>query len=402
MDFIKLFKNYSFQNGSKDLKTHLLIIPLSLIIGVNCTIFLYSLDYVTALFQSYQSLLFLMPLVGIFIVFQYQRYGQAYERGNDVIYESIKDPSLPKLSLIKSILIYFTTLLTHLVGGSAGREGTALQISAPFADLLTGKFNIGTSGRKLLMICACAGGFGAVFGTPWAAGIFSIEVSKQVKLSFRYLLPTLLCAHLSNGVGILLKAPHTDYPVEFFNEVNLKISISLIAFAISIALLSKSYQWINDHFKSLAGRLMKSHYYRIGLGSLFLIFLFLIEGSGRYYGLGIPYIQEAFQTHANTNDFLLKSLFTIFTLGIGFKGGEATPLFFIGASFGSFLSVYFGLPVDFLAALGFVALFGIFTKTPIASAIMAMELFGMWILPYALLICGIGALIYNGLLQKEV
>jgi H+/Cl- antiporter ClcA len=380
--WIKIIKSELFVTG----RLLPYCIAMSVVIGIICTIFLVTLDWVTLFFNQHRHLIYALPLVGVLIVFLYDRFGKGFISGNDTIYKAIEDPILPILPTAKTVLIYITTLLTHIVGGSAGREGTAIQMSAPLADWMYEKFRLEPFQRKALLIAAVAGGLGAVFATPLAGAIFSFEVWKCKLPRIHQVLLALMTAYASSGVGSALSAPHTVYLVKRYQIESLNGWVMLLLLAMALLIWSLLYKKLYAVMIYYGKLIFVNRYYRIILGGLILMIFMVMEGSYKYCGLGVPEIQKAMISPASASDFILKTLLTIGTLSVGYRGGEATPLFFIGATLASFLSTYLGLPQDFLAAIGFVTFFGLYTNTPLASAFMGMELFGYAMLPYTLLV----------------
>jgi len=269
------------------------------------------------------------------------------------------------------------TLITPLLGGSAGREGTAVQMGGAISDQFTTIFKLNPSERKTILVLGISAGFASVFGTPLAGAIFALEVLYFSKINFRSILTSFIVAYVAFYTVEFWKVEHTHYSIPVIPEMSFAnlfwIIITGILFGLTAMLFSKT-----THFwHRLFSKSIKYAPLRPFIGGVILALSIYIIGTTKYIGLGIPIIVDAFR-HADANyDFLLKILFTGFTLGAGFKGGEVTPLFFIGATLGSALSVFIPLPVALLAGMGFVAVFSGATHTPIACSIMGMELFGI-------------------------
>ena len=306
----------------------------------------------------------------------YNYYGKTAVKGNNLILEEYENPQ-KTIPLLMAPLVLIGTLITHLFGGSAGREGTAVQMSTAISDQLTRVFKLDNSERKTILILGISAGFASVFGTPLAGAIFALEVVFFSKINFKSVFTSFFVAYVAYYVVEYWQVKHTHYSifiVPHFSFLNLFwVSISGILFGLTALLFSKT----THYWHNLFSKYISYPPIRPFVGGIILTISFYFIGTTKYIGLGIPSIVDAFN-HASANyDFLLKILFTSFTLGAGFKGGEVTPLFFIGATLGSALSLFIPLPIALLAGMGFVAVFSGATHTPIACTFMGMELFGL-------------------------
>lgn len=274
-------------------------------------------------------------------------------------------------------LVLFGTLITHLFGGSAGREGTAVQMGGAIADLCTSIFKLNHSERRTLMILGISAGFASVFGTPLAGAIFALEVVFFHKINFRSIVLSFLVAYMAYFTVEFYQIKHTHYSIPFIPQMDFTalfwILIASILFGLAALLFARS----THYWGKLFSKTIKYPPLRPFIGGIILALTIYFIGTTKYIGLGVPMIVDAFTIHNTPYDFLLKILFTGFTLGAGFKGGEVTPLFFVGATLGSALSVVVPLPIALLAGMGFVAVFSGATHTPIACTVMGMELFGI-------------------------
>lgn len=349
----------------------LAVLATSILSGVASAIFLHGLYFVTNLRTDNAWLVLLLPLGGLLIGYTYYRYGDRSVKGNDLVISEYLKPT-KALPLRMAPLVLLGTWITHLFGGSAGREGTAVQMGSVIADRFA-KWGID---RRLLILMGTAGGFASVFGTPWAGFIFAFEVVRPDSLRLNRILPVLVTAVLSDQVALLLDVHHTDYriavvPALTFSKVAWTILVGILCGFVAI-LFSEG----NRFFKSSFARLIAYPPLRPVIGGIIFAAIFFFFHTERYAGLGIPVIQEAFEEPLPWYDFLMKTLLTTFTLGAGFKGGEVTPLFFVGATFGNALHYLIPLPMMLLAGVGFVSVFSGATNTPIACTIMGLELFG--------------------------
>eukprot|EP00744_Colponema_vietnamica_P032209 GILI01052004.1.p1 GENE.GILI01052004.1~~GILI01052004.1.p1 ORF type:complete len:268 (-),score=-25.94 GILI01052004.1:2-805(-) len=263
-------------------------------------------------------------------------------------------------------LVLFGTLVTHLFGGSAGREGTAVQMGGAIADQFTPLFKLKPSDRKIMIIMGISAGFASVFGTPVAGAIFALEVLAFTKVSYKAILPSFLAAFVADYACTLWPVTHTHYAIATVPNLNLTnftwtILVGVL-FGLAAMLFSRSTHFFTAAFK----RLIAYAPFRPLIGGAFIAFAVFLIGTTKYIGLGVPTIQDAFNIQLGSTDFLIKILFTSFTLGAGFKGGEVTPLFFIGATLGNALIWFVPLPMALLAGLGFVAVFAGAPHVPIA------------------------------------
>ncbi|HEY1079794.1 MAG TPA: voltage-gated chloride channel family protein [Bdellovibrio sp.] len=348
---------------------------VGVVAGSASALFLTALDFVTATRLQNPWLLYLLPLAGLGIAWLYHRYGKSVEGGNTLLIEEIHNPQ-KVIPLRMTPLILLGTLVTHLFGGSAGREGTAVQMGGSLADQLTVLFRLSQEKRKILLMTGISAGFASVFGTPLAGALFGLEVLFVGRLRYQALLPCFTAAIVADRVCLAWGIHHTPYAISFvppFTTINIiGAAIAGIAFGLCAALFSFSMHRLTHTLK----KLFKSPFIRVFCGGAMIVGLSVLLKTDRYLGLGIPVIQETFLGPVPAYDFALKIIFTIITLSAGFKGGEVTPLFFIGATLGNALAWLLPLPSSLLAGMGFVAVFAGAANTPLTCVIMAVEIFG--------------------------
>jgi H+/Cl- antiporter ClcA len=345
--------------------------------GSASAVFLWALELVTNYREANVWIIALLPIGGFIIGLSYHLYGESVVKGNNLLLEEFHSPK--KIIPFKMApLVFIGTILTHLFGGSAGREGTAVQIGGAIADQFTKIFKLSKLDRKIILIAGISAGFSSVFGTPLAGAIFALEVMVIGRIKFDAIIPSFLAAIFANYFcDIWQISHHTHYTISSVSELTPATMLwSLLAgiiFGLASMLFSKSTHFWGNLFK----KRIKYPPLRPVIGGTVLAIIVYAMGTTKYIGLGVPTIVDAFHIDLNSYDFFLKIVFTSFTLGAGFKGGEVTPLFFIGATLGNALIWFIPLPMGLLAGMGFVAVFAGATNTPIACTIMGIELFGI-------------------------
>ncbi|UQD56385.1 voltage-gated chloride channel family protein [Flavobacterium sp. K5-23] len=354
----------------------LICVLIGFLSGSASAFFLVSLEWVTQYREHTNWLIWFLPIGGLLIGLVYHYYGASVVKGNNLLLEEYETPQ--KTVPLKMVpLVLIGTLITHLFGGSAGREGTAVQMGGAIADQFTALFKLKATDRKTLLILGISAGFASVFGTPLAGAVFALEVLYFSKVSFKSTILSFLVAFIAYYTVEFWKVEHTHYAIPIVPELNFQILFWVIfasaLFGFAAMLFSRSTHLWTDLFS----KTIKYPPLRPFIGGCILTLAVYFIGTTKYIGLGIPVIVDSFSNPNTAYDFLIKILFTGFTLGAGFKGGEVTPLFFVGATLGSALSPFIPLPIALLAGMGFVAVFSGATHTPIACTIMGMELFGI-------------------------
>lgn len=370
-----------------------IIVPVSVAIGSAVALFLWLLNWSVHYRFAHAWLLYLLPLAGVTIHFMYKLYGQSAERGNNLIIDEIHKPGggVPKRM---APLILVTTVITHLFGGSAGREGTAVQIGGSLANWLGGLFKLQPNDMRVVLTAGIAAGFGAVFGTPLAGTIFAIEVLTIGRLQYSAILPCLIAGLIGDATVAAWGVQHTPYHIRYFTTgqsiyghhlaVNFWLLFKVLIASAFFGLAAYAFAKTVHGVKTLASLLISKSWLVPVTGGFIIIILTLILGKPDYLGLGVEpqqpgavTIVSAFeQGGAHFFSWMWKLIYTAITLGTGFKGGEVTPLFYIGATLGNTLAGIMNAPVSLFAALGFIAVFAGATNTPLACTIMGIELFG--------------------------
>lgn len=346
------------------------------LVGSASALFLIALNSITAFRGQQPWLIYGLPLGGLIVVALYHYFGESVVKGNNQLIEEIEKPQ-NVIPLRMAPLVVAGTLLTHLFGGSAGREGTAVQMGGAIADQFTKRFRFRKRDRSQLIMCGISAGFAAVFGTPLAGAAFALEVAAIGRLKYEALIPSLLSALIANYICELFPVQHTAYAMGLVPAFSLDTGGAACIAGILFGLAARLFSLTLEGGTQLQKSLFKNPFIRVLAGGTLILILFLLAGPEQYAGLGIPVIVAAFTVQQLWYVFLLKILFTVLTLSCGFKGGEVTPLFFIGATLGSALSLVLPLPVGLLAGMGFVAVFCGAANTPVACILMGMELFGV-------------------------
>ena len=337
--------------------------------------FLITLNWATDFRENHIWLIALLPIAGLSIGLLYHYLGKDVEAGNNLLIDTIHNPKAI-IPFRMAPFVYIGTIATHFFGGSAGREGTAIQMAGAIGEQFSKHFKLNSSDRIILLISAIAAGFGSIFGTPLAGAIFGLEVFLIGRIKYNAIFPAFASAIIADLVTNLWQVEHTHYHIDFIPEMGvLPIIYSIIAgvlFGLCAASFSKIIHFSTSLFKSK----IAFPPLRPFVGGIIVALSVLALGTTKYIGLGIPVILESFEQQLPIYDFAIKMALTIITLAAGFKGGEVTPLFFIGATLGSALSFFIPLPTALLAGMGFVAVFAGATNTPLACMLMAIELFG--------------------------
>ncbi len=376
---------------------------IGLLTGSASAILLLGLEYATDARNSHPWLLFLLPLGGALVSLLYWKFGSSSSKGNNLVIERIHDGS-EAVPFRMSVLVLFGTLVTHLFGGSAGREGTAVQMGGSLAETFGKWIKAGALDRKILLICSVSGGFGAVFGTPLAGAMFGLEVAAIGIMSYEALVPCFTASFVGHLVTTRLwGVHHVSYPQMIAPEFSLQVVFKVMAASVLFALASILFSELTHALKRLFAAVFRNPVLKSAVGGLIVIGLVYAVGSRAYLGLSLPLISDALDKDVPTFAFLWKLVFTSVTLGAGFQGGEVTPLFAIGATLGNTLAEVFHLYGPFLAALGFIAVFCGATHTPIACFLMGIELFGSGGAVYMFLACLISYLFagYSGIYTSQ-
>ena len=370
----------NIENVTKILLGSLKWILISVLIGITTgsasAFFLIALDWVTNCREHHNWLIWLLPIGGLLIGYSYYYGGKDVAKGNNLLLEECENPQ-KKIPLTMATLVLFGTLITHLFGGSAGREGTAVQMGGAIADQFTNVFKLDASERKTILILGISAGFASIFGTPLAGALFALEILFFSKISFKSIPLSFLTAYIAYFTVEFWNIKHTLYSIPILPDISFTTLFWILTASILFGLTAMLFSRSTHFWSQLFSKNISYPPLRPFVGGILLAIAIYFIDTTKYIGLGIPVIVDSFSNPNASYDFLLKILFTGFTLGAGFKGGEVTPLFFIGATLGSALSLVVPLPIALLAGMGFVAVFAGATHTPITCTVMGIELFGI-------------------------
>lgn len=365
-------------------------LALGSLVGVLCgsasALFLWLLERATELRTSHEVIVYTLPAAGLVIGAVYERFGTSIKAGNNLVIDTIHDGG-PEIPLRMAPMVLLGTVLTHVFGGSAGREGTAVQMGASLTDWVAHRLRVGKDVRRQLVAAGVAGGFGSVFGTPIAGTIFGIEFVVRGRIKYDALVPALVASLVGDLTTRALGIGHTAYPVAPHVPLTPLLLGKWVLFAAAVALASTTFIELTHFLKKRGEHYLPRLPLRMFVGGALVVVLWKLVGTSDYLGLGVPTIVRAFQDpELPVYAFALKLLFTAVTLGAGYLGGEVTPLFFVGAALGSVLARLLGIPIELGAGVGLAAVFAASSSAPLALSIMAMELLGASVFPHVVIV----------------
>ena len=384
------------------LKWGLLGLLMGILGGLLGAGFHHALHFVTTLRETHNWLIFLLPIGGLLSVGIYTIFRQRSNRGTNQIIDAVLDGE--EVSPLVAPTIFLATATTHLFGGSAGREGAALQLGGATASLLSKVFKLDQQDRKILIMSGMSAVFAGLFGTPLTAALFCMEFESVGTIFSPALLPCYIAAFTASRISGLLGVHPEGLLLETPAVVGLGNVWKFLLLAVLISMVGILMCWVFHKAEHLAQHHVKNPWIRIAVGGILVMGLTLLVGDHRYNGAGMHMALEAVEGHAQWFDFLLKMAFTAITLAAGFKGGEIVPTFCIGATFGCVLGGLLGLDAGLCGALGLIGLFCCATNSPFASIVLSIEMFGGANLHLFALVCVICFVLsgHSGLYSSQI
>lgn len=374
---------------------------IGFIVGIVCVCFHFAVEKATELRIEQPWLLWLLPFGGVLIIWLYKKAGMEDDKGTNCVLEAIRENT--PLTIKTAPLIFVSTVITHLFGGSSGREGAALQIGGSISSFLSKYVKLDENDQRIITMCGMSAGFSALFGTPLAAFIFAMEVEGVGVMYYAAAVPCIIASVVGGYVASLSGIMPTAFnivgavPIYSFSII-IKVAVLGVACAAISMLFCRMLKDTHHLYNKIPNKMATAF-----LGGVLVIILTYIVGTRDYNGAGIEVINRAVNGDVRFEAFLLKMIFTAITLEAGFKGGEIVPSLFIGATFGSAVSSLFALEPSFAAGLGMAALFCGVTNCPITSIILSIELFGTKGAVYYAIICAVSYRLsgYYGLYNSQ-
>ena len=381
--FVKKYSDRTkeeFSHGVTHFRTFvkwcLCAVLIGTVVGCVGTLFHYLIKLSAETFAlSHFRMVWLLPLVGVVIVASYKCCGMDNDKGTNMILVSVRSEEKPPI--FTAPLIFLSTVLTHLAGGSAGREGAAIQMGGGIGYQVGRLLRLDEKDQKLIIMCGMSAAFSALFGTPVTAAIFSMEVISVGAMYYSALVPSVISALVGYCIAIRLGVEKTFFELSFIPSITIPSVVRVTVLAVLCGLLSIVFCIVMHGTGKLLKKAYPNKYIKILLCSALLINLTYLVGNADYNGAGMALINDAVLSgHTLPQAFALKLLFTAITLGAGFRGGEIVPSFVLGATFGCLVAPVLGISGSFAAAVGMIAVFCGVTNCPITSIILSVEMFG--------------------------
>lgn len=400
-EIVKKKLGQSAKTAGTSIKWVVFALITGLVVGSIATMFHFSIAIATMVREKSPWVIFLLPIGGLIIVRCYRMVKDEKELSTNSVLSAIH--SNEKLPLKMAPLIFVSTVITHLFGGSAGREGAALQLGGSIGNGLGALFHFDDNDKHIMIMCGMSAAFAALFGTPMAAAIFSMEVISVGIMQYSALVPCVIASLSAFSVAQAFGVGQELFLVTHVPNFTIFSAAKVTVLAVLCAVLSIAFCIILHQTEHLYKRLLKNPYLRVVVGGCLIIVLTLLVGDQTYNGTGMHVIEEAMEGHVIPYAFLLKMIFTALTIGAGYKGGEIVPSFFIGATFGCLFGNILGFAPDLCAAVGMASLFCGVTNCPITSLLISFELFGYEGMPFYLLAVAFSYMLsgYYGLYSSQ-
>lgn len=371
------------------------------IVGLCGSAFYFGMSYVTLLRTAHSWLILLLPAGGLVIVGLYHLFHDEKDTGTNLVISAIH--SGDELPFRMAPLIFISTLITHLFGGSAGREGAALQMGGSIGNALGRLFRFDEKDKHVMIMCGMSAAFSALFGTPMAAAIFPMEMVSVGVMYYIALVPCVISSLVAHGIAVSFGVSNELFLIGEVPAFGILSSVKISVLAILCALVSILFCVILHQTGHLYKKLFKNPYLRVFAGGCLVVLLTCLVGSQSYNGTGINIIENCINGTVRPEAFLLKMIFTALTLGAGYKGGEIVPSFFTGAAFGCLFGNLLGFSPTLCTAVGMTSVFCGVTNSPITSLLISFELFGYDGMPYFLLATAFSYMLsgYFGLYRSQ-
>ena len=382
-------------------KWMVLAIIIGMFVGAFATLFAKCMNTVTAFRVAHSYIIWFLPLAGLLIVGLYRVTNSDKDKGTNLVISSIS--SGDDVPFKMAPLIFISTELTHVFGGSAGREGAALQLGGSLGNFVGKLIRLNDNDRKVMIMCGMSAAFSALFGTPMAAAVFSLEVVSVGIMYYSALLPCIFSAIIASRFALDMGISPEHFNIVEIPEFNVINGGKTVILAIVCAFVSVVFCVVIHRTGELLRKYLKNGYVRVLVCSVIIALLGFLLNTSDYFGAGVDVIARAIGGEAEPLAFALKLIFTALTLGAGFKGGEIVPSFFVGATLGCVLGHMLGLSPSLCAAVGMISLFCGVTNCPIASLLISFELFGDEVKMYFLMAIAVSYLMsgYHGLYKEQ-
>lgn len=374
---------------------------VGLVTGLVGSAFYHCMIKATQIRETYPQLILGLPVGGLLIVWLYHISGRGNDKGTNMVLSAVREEDTIPVRVTP--LIFISTVITHLFGGSAGREGAALQMGGSIGNGIARVLHMDRKSINMMIMCGMSGAFSALFGTPMAAAIFAMEVVSVGIMYYAALVPCVIASLVALNVAQNLNVHGEHFLIlqipafEWISTLKILV-LAMLCAGVSIVFCFLLH-WVCDFYKEK----FKNPYIRVLVGSLVIILLTALLQTTDYMGAGMPVIERAMEGEVRPEAFLLKMIFTALALGIGFRGGEIVPTLYVGATFGCMMGQIMGISPSLCAAVGMASVFCGVTNAPVSSLLLALELFGMDAFPYMMIGISVSYMLsgYNGLYHSQ-
>ena len=401
MDYIK----HHIKNLSDYFKTLIKWLMLATVIGAAGgfigSLFHICVDHATELRLKNNWLIFLLPIGGLIITGMYRLFRSKGHIDTNLVIKSVRENN--NIPLVMVPLIFISTVITHLLGGSAGREGAALQLGGGIGYNFGKLLRLNEKDMHIIVMSGMSSVFAALFGTPLTAAIFSLEVVSVGVFHYAGLLPCIIASVTAFGISQMFGISPVRFSFVVFQTVSTITVLKVVVLAIFCAAVSIIFCVSIKKCEHYSKKFIPNKYWRALIGGVVIVIITLTIRTYDYNGAGMDVISRAISGTAKPEAFIIKIIFTAITISAGFKGGEIVPAFFVGSTFGCVFGSLLGLDAGFSAAMGFVALFCGVVNCPVASMLLSLEVFGSEGMLFFAIVCGVSYMMsgYSGLYKSQ-